>query len=302
MDFATYQRLAQGTCIAPDSGDPLLTYVNMTRKLGVIGDAVRELPVRRLNRAERRALVIAAGDLQWYLSDLLTFAEVKLEEVAAANLARAERRWGKKEPVQPTLFADFKPLDDGYPENERFPQPLRIKFEEVPVRGAPGGVKTRISWRGHQLGDLLDDNANTPDGYRFHDALHLAYVAHLSWSPVIRSLLKRKRKSTDADRTEDGAGAGDAEEAVTKLIHKHAETHDFFRGRATVDTSLLETISVIVRDLEVSVVELRYWERAILDGYRVWRKLIEHRGGYVSADVDRRRLTYEPLKLRKNKR
>ena len=45
------------------------------------------------------------------------------------------------------------------------------------------------------IGDRLTDNRTEPDGYRFHDVFHLAYVAHLGQSPVIRALLKQKRKS-----------------------------------------------------------------------------------------------------------
>ena len=51
---------------------------------------------------------------------------------------------------------------------------------------------------GEKIGDELTDNAYKDDGYRFHDVFHSAYVAILGWSPVIRKLLKRKRKSKQA--------------------------------------------------------------------------------------------------------
>ncbi len=62
--------------------------------------------------------------------------------------------------------------------------------------------------RGVYVGDRLTDNAIEPDDYRFHDVFHYAYVAVLGWSPVIRALLRRKRKSDPKlDDAEDGARA-----------------------------------------------------------------------------------------------
>ena len=75
---------------------------------------------------------------------------------------------------------------------------------------------------GRQLGDDLTDNTYDEDGYRFHDVLHLANVAHLSWSPVMRSLMKLKRKDDRnplLDVVEDGARAKIVEEAILKVVH-----------------------------------------------------------------------------------
>ena len=58
---------------------------------------------------------------------------------------------------------------------------------------------------GLNFGDRLTDNIVDPDGYRYHDIFHFAYAVHLGWSPVIRSLLRAKRKSVPAtDENEDG--------------------------------------------------------------------------------------------------
>ena len=57
------------------------------------------------------------------------------------------------------------------------------------------------------IGDTLTDNVRDPDHYRFHDVFHLAYAAILHWSPVVRALIKQKRKSVQyIDENEDGAG------------------------------------------------------------------------------------------------
>jgi hypothetical protein len=47
---------------------------------------------------------------------------------------------------------------------------------------------------GLNVGDPLTDNSHRPDGYRFHDVFHMSYAVHLGWSPVLRALLKLKRK------------------------------------------------------------------------------------------------------------
>jgi hypothetical protein len=49
-------------------------------------------------------------------------------------------------------------------------------------------------WSGHRLGDDLTDNARDDDGYRFHDVMHLANVANLGWSPVLRKMMGRRRR------------------------------------------------------------------------------------------------------------
>jgi hypothetical protein len=57
-------------------------------------------------------------------------------------------------------------------------------------RDEEGRSVMRMSLNEQPLGSELTDNAHDPDGYRFHDILHLSLVAKLGWSPVIRALLK----------------------------------------------------------------------------------------------------------------
>jgi len=72
---------------------------------------------------------------------------------------------------------------------------------------------------GEKIGDELTDNAYKDDGYRFHDVFHSAYVAILGWSPVIRKLLKRKRKRKPrVDEVEDGGRAGVIDEAISAIV------------------------------------------------------------------------------------
>ena len=78
------------------------------------------------------------------------------------------------------------------------------------------------------IGNPLTDNAYSDDGYRFHDVIHLAHAAVLGWSPVLRHILKRKRKSVpDVDEIEDGARAQIVEECVAAATYEHAASNRF---------------------------------------------------------------------------
>ena len=45
--------------------------------------------------------------------------------------------------------------------------------------------------------------------------------------------------------------------------------------------------------LEVSSRSRTDWQHAILTGYSVFRDVVEHRGGVVTADLDARTLTFD---------
>ena len=104
-------------------------------------------------------------------------AGVTLEAAAVKNLAKIFDRWPQERIYPAPLDADAEP-------EERLPRDLYVDVFEREVRG-----QTYVFQRcnGINIGDRLTDNAMTADDYRFHDVFHFAYVAVLSWSPVIRS-------------------------------------------------------------------------------------------------------------------
>lgn len=69
----------------------------------------------------------------------------------------------------------------------------------------------------------------------------------------------------------------------------------FFRNVSTLDYGLLKTVHEFVRGYEVEARPLWQWERAILEGFRIFRELKEHRCGAVTVDLDRRAITFESL-------
>ena len=213
-----------------------------------------------------------------------TGSGICLEHAAKKNLEKTRSRW-PQEPEPVPLF------DDEYPEWERIPRRLKVEFQEN------GSVKKPVvilRCNGLNVGDRLTDNIGVPDGYRFHDVFHFAYAVHLGWSPILRSLLKCKRKSDRAvDESEDGARAKIIEEAVSATVFSRAKEVGYYDGIDRVDYDLLKTIQGFVKGFEVDKAPLWQWEKAILNGYRVFRELRRHRGGVVTLDLVERKIAYE---------
>lgn len=215
-------------------------------------------------------------------------AGVTLEAAAIKNLSKIFDRW-PRERVYPV------PLDATAEAEEQLPRDLYVDVFERKVRG-----QTYVFQRcnGLNIGDRLTDNAMTADDYRFHDVFHYAYVAVLTWSPVIRSLFRLKRKSDPKiDEAQDGARAALIEEGVATWIFGQAVSLDFFAsvrvGELPFD--MLKHIRQFVAGYEAEQIPLWLWEEAILQGYAAFRFLREHRRGRLHIDTNNRRLTIETL-------
>jgi len=131
----------------------------------------------------------------------------------------------------------------------------------------------------------------------FHDVFHLAYAGILGWSPCLRAFLKVKRKSrAEIDENEDGARACIIEEGISTWIFNHGLRNAEFRTVTSLDYSLLKAVREFVRGYEVEARPLWQWERAILEDFRIFRLLRQHRGGDVTVDLHSRSLDFEPIK------
>jgi len=229
---------------------------------------------------DRADIVIFARDyLRALHASKLTFADV-----ARANLRKARGAF-----LEPTLH-DLVDFDEHFPLEEQLPQSFRIRVNQR------GSGRSYLQWHGVFIGDPLTDNIADSDGYRFHDVFHLAYAAILHWSPVVRALIKHKRKSDPVyDETQDSGRAIVVEEGLTAWIFSRAKELDFFAGQRRVSLGLLKTISEFVAGYEVSCCPLKLWERAILDGYSVFRDMRSAQGGWVVGDRVSRTIRYEPL-------
>ncbi len=219
-----------------------------------------------------RRLLIAADD-----------ADVSLEEAARRNITKILGRW-------PSTFGYGPLFDATFDSDEQLPRRIEMVFRE---KKAARGTYVVAQCNGINVGDRLTDNRLEPDDYRFHDVFHLAYAAILGWSPTLRALFKVKRKSRpEIDENEDGARARLIEEGVSAWIFNYGMRNQALRSVSSLDYAVLRVIGEFVKGYEVEARPLWQWERAILEGFRVFRELRQHRGGTVTADLNTHTLSY----------
>ncbi len=229
---------------------------------------------------ERAKIVGFAGD---YLHALHA-AKLTFADVARSNLRKA--RGAFLEP-QPEDLIDF---DADFGIEEQLPRAFKIRVNQR------DSGRSYLQWNGVFIGDPLTDNIADSDGYRFHDVFHLSYAAILHWSPVMRALIKHKRKSRpEYDETQDSGRAIVVEEGLTAWIFTRAKELNFFEDQEHISLGMLKTIGEFVAGYEVSKCSLKLWERAILEGYEVFRRLRAAQGGWIIGDRALRTIRYEPL-------
>lgn len=232
------------------------------------------------------------GDILWYLAKLASKLNLNLGEIAAENIAKNEDRWPTRSASDVQLFSGHvHRFDAAFPASEQLPTKLRVDFVEVP---GPVGDKLILKLDGNQIGDPLTDNSHIKDGYRYHDVFHIGCAILLGWSPVMRRILTCKRKSVPSvDVNEDGARALVTEEGVSAVVFGHALEYSMFENSESV-YDILHIVRGMTRPFEVRTRSLADWEETILSSYKVWRQLIEHRGGTVIGDAATRELLFEP--------
>ena len=164
---------------------------------------------------------------------------------------------------------------------------------------------------GQRLGDDLTDNAYDEDGYRFHDVMHLALAAKLGWSPVLRKLMGRKRKSKQQlDQVEDGARAAIVEEAIINAIYAEGlrvaslavpalatGPVQLFTDSSDISFTFLKRLEMLAAGLEVADSNYWEWEDAILEGFAIFNRLRGAGRGTVSADLEHRSISFSPQVL-----
>lgn len=283
MEFDEYQAEASKTDDLHDSTALLVAFLGIGGEAGSLLTEYKKL-LRDGSAHERftAAVTEELGDVLWYVATVATRLHLDLSEIAVTNLAKTADRWGKTKEDLAGLSPQLP--DENYPLHEQLPRMLRIRFEEV-TEGRRKVVKL-FDESGDGVGNHLRDNAYDDDGYRYHDAMHLANMAVLGWSPVLRKLLGRKRKSNAVtDEVEDGGRAVVIEEAVVAFVYDYAKNHAFLDGVSKLDYNLLRTVKSLTSGLEVARWSLRSWESAILQGFDVWRSLTKDRGGVVVCDM-----------------
>lgn len=268
---------------SPDSPAFEAAVISLAGKVGLL---LNDFSLDKI-AANRDVLSAHLVDIFRALIHAANVADVDLQGAACANIEKIKSRW-PSERIYTPLF------DEGYDTTEQLPRLIKMHIIEKAA-----GNKVYVIQRCNDIniGSRLTDNKVVPDDYRFHDVFHLAYAAILGWSPVMRALFKVKRKSRpEVDESQDGARAILIEEGVSTLIFHHGLRLNYFASINSLDYPLLKLIKDFVGGYEVDRCPLWLWEKAILDGFAVFRKFRTHRSGIVIADLVNRSISFEPEK------
>ena len=289
MEFSHYQNEAKKTIQVYIADEKINEFIPFLGIIGEAGSVLTELK-KKLRDGEgygafKEKLQEELGDVLWYISAIATQHKLSLEEIAKLNIKKINDRFTEGD------LNTFKIYDEEFDQSEQFPREFEIQF--IPFEEEGKKKLKIISNDGKPIGDPLTDNAHEDDGYRFHDIFHFGYVAYLGWSPVIRKLLKLKRKSDEKiDEVEDGARASITEELVTLYVYNHAQNHRLFKYSDRVDSDVLKTVQKLVNKIEVRDCTAKQWEVCIINSYKVFDELMKNNGGRVLVSIKNRRMIY----------
>lgn len=294
MDIDEYQAVAAETMQFDKRGASASSIV-MLGLNGEVGELSTEYK-KKLRDGEsytifKEKLIEEIGDIIWYISCLATLENIPLSEILIKNLRKTQDRWNDiQELAQLDLDSDF--YDDGYEEGEQIPREFVAEFRESV--GSDEKIYAEIFVNGEPFGNAIRDNHYHDDYYRFHDIFHFSYATVLGWSPIARGLMHKKRKSNKTiDEIEDGGRAKVIDEAISALVFEYARNHNFFEGIYTIDEKLLQTIRLLTRHLEVKTATAKEWEKAILLGFQVWRKMRNDKSGRVICSLYEKSMYFE---------
>jgi NTP pyrophosphatase (non-canonical NTP hydrolase) len=247
--------------------------------LGQYKKLLRDGPVHHKFRDE---VAEELGDILWYVANVADKFDLRLDDIAQANLRKTSDRWSKS-------AMSIHLYDAGRPIDQQLPRQFTYQFKLEMIKGVTKVVVVESS-DGKVIGDALTSNAYDEDGYRFHDVLHLALAVRLGWSPVFRKLLRKRRKAVNrepaiVDEVEDGGRAQVVEEAIVAAAYVYAADHEFLEGVDSLDHDLLRHVKRMTARLEVRDRTMREWNEALVIGFALWRVLHANGGGFVSGDL-----------------
>ena len=232
------------------------------------------------------------GDILWYVATVATKFGLDLDDVAQDNLRKTESRW--HEPGSKRELYDSKCSDE-----QKLPREFSYEFSHETIEGQEKLVLQDSTTR-VKTGDPLTDNAYADDGYRYHDVMHMAFMAKFGWSPVFRKLLRNigkvKHRAPADDDAQDGGRPQVIEEAIVAAAYVYAEKRNFLDGATAVDWQLLRHLQQMTSKLEVCDRTTWEWNETVLLGFKVWKKLRNNKGGIVRGNLEKGTLEYHSKK------
>ncbi|MEU4576117.1 hypothetical protein [Nonomuraea sp. NPDC023979] len=194
----------------------------------------------------------------------------------AGGSARVRRVFGTPFAARCASAAKYEP----FPTYEQLPPVVEARF----VSQASGfGPLTQMYINNRPVGRPLGDHGRA-EGFRWHNALHLAFAVGLGWSPVTRSMLGVERLSDPyTANVEDGHAAREAEERTAWAIFLDARSHGWYT-RVHPSKSLLRQVRTLTAGLEVSGRSNDDWRSVITAGIDCVRHLWSADGGTLYGD------------------
>lgn len=230
------------------------------------------------------------GDILWYVATVATTFNLDLEKVATANISKIESRWHS--PDEKHGFYDEECSGD-----QKLPRKFSITFSTKEEEGIKK-VILKDNLGGEEIGDPVSDNTYEDDGYRFHDILHLTFWCYFGWTPIFRKILRKKyegtykKRDSKTDEAQDSGRPQVIEEGIIAAAYVYAEENKFLEGTNTIDWQLLRHLKQMTKKLEVGDRSTFEWNEALLEGFKIWRKLIQNGGGTVEGDLHEQKLKY----------
>lgn len=231
------------------------------------------------------------GDILWYVATVANNFDLNLDKIAKDNLTKTQERWFPTEEKRKLYDEDCK-------KEQQLPRKFSFKFEHKNIDGIEKIILTESS-SGDTTGDPLTDNSYDNDGYRYHDSMHLTFWACFGWSPVFRKLLRNKKnmkkRDDPYDDVEDGGRAQVIEEALVAAAYVYADKHSSLDEITAVDWTLLKHLKSMTDNLEIKDRTTYDWNKILIKGFKIWKKLIDNRGGIVEGDVTNGTIEYKPI-------
>jgi hypothetical protein len=75
-------------------------------------------------------------------------------------------------------------------------------------------------------------------------------------------------------------------------VFDYGRNHNFLDGAGGLDEALLKTVRGMSSHLEVALQPEALWQSAIVQGFAVWRQVVETKGGVIEIDRTARTLRY----------
>lgn len=285
MDLDDYQARAKRTDITSD--DDEVFALGLIGEVGSVASALKKARRAKKSASDlnsyRAELKEELGDALWYVAAIASAYNLKLSDIGADNLSKAADYFGP--PVSGLL-------DEQATTDEQLPRLMRVEFDLLNTG------RVRITVNGEVAGDDLNSASTVEDNYKYHDIFHFALAAKLGWSPVIRDLLRPKRKRRDENGEnipDDAARARILEEGIAAMLFGPAEVCNWYATPDDIPLRLSELIKRITRDFEVRVRRIPEWQDAICTGFAAFREIEGARRAIVLVDLENRSLKVESV-------